>query len=212
MTLIIAIIVILCIISFVSKVGAFFTSLFTLSFLPNGLNFLYNTNPDTVAIPLIGGILNYISILICNIVDCLIWFIHWIPGLNILIDKIATCPDMDQNMAVMHRNFFTHSVINPTFLCFAVVAILIILITSRFTGVNAGIRLLFFLIGLTFTCHLLADTMPNKWMGTSYIYLFSFALKPPFLSVLWLYINAFISFCVSTSFLTIGDGGISKES
>ena len=169
------------------------------------LKFIDDTIKKEKIRSLIGGIFNYLSILVCNITDCLMWFISWIPGLNNIIYMVYTCPDLDLKLGIGHRNFITHSVLNPIFIGFVVISILLIVITSFSEGLNSGIRLLLFLIGMTFTCHLLADTMPNKWMGTAYIKFLGFSLKPPFLSVIWLYANSFISFCINTMLLTVGE-------
>ncbi len=75
MSMILLIIVVACIFALIASIQSALWSLFTLSFLPNGLYFLNNTEPNTVAIPLLGGIFNYISILICNITDFFLWFI-----------------------------------------------------------------------------------------------------------------------------------------
>ena len=208
MSIILLIIVVACIFALIASIQSALWSLFTLSFLPNGLYFLNNTEPNTVAIPLLGGIFNYISILICNITDFFLWFISWIPGLSNLIKMVYRSPDLDLAFNLGHRNFITHSVINPVFIGFVVISAIIVLITKHFKVLNSFLRILVFLTGMTFVCHLLADTMPKGWTGTAYIYFklwsMNFPLRPAFLSLLWLYINSLFALCVSTFLLTVG--------
>lgn len=183
----------------VKFVGGFLTGLFTLSFLPHAIG-MFDGKITTTIIPLIGDTIGVlINILIAafiNIVDFILWFIHWIPGLGFITDLVYTSPDMAEKYLSFifgsHRNFITHSVLNPIFIVFLIVSTIIIK-SIKNESVKSVIRVLILLIGSTFLCHLLADTMPQAWIGFARIKVqifINFITLPALLSKLWLYFNS----------------------
>ncbi len=176
----------------------FTISLFTLSFLPSGIDTLFNHrlhdgDMSTIAlIPLVEHLINYIAVLFLNIIDFAIWTIAWIPGVNLIIDIVYTSPDFIE-VGVTHRNFLTHSVLNPVFL----IAMLALFIVGKILGLfSQWFKLAFAYIvlcaGFAFVGHLLADSMPNAWTGFARINFIIFS-APAFISKIWLYINAFFA-------------------
>ena len=173
-----------------------FKSFFTLSFLPHAIG-MFDGNVSIYIIPIIGptiGVMfNYLVAAFVNLVDFAIWLIHWIPGLDYLFNIVYTAPDGVERLFPNifggiggHRNFITHSVLNPVFLIYLVVH-------KVSCKIHEALASLVTLIGLTFICHLLADTMPQAWMGAANIkiYLFqNWLMLPPLFSEIWLYMNA----------------------
>lgn len=188
---------------------SFFGSLFTLDFLPSGMNVIYNgplneniaientllkksINDERtgfvkkiflkiINIPFL--LINYLLMLIINIIDFIIWFFSWIPGYRHLIKSITKAHDIDNyNVRGIiashfsnHRNFFTHSILNPIIFIYIVIAIIIKQIKSFAVSFLISLPLLGFLGGL------LADTMPNGWtQNLSRIHLFSITFNPFF--------------------------------
>lgn len=183
-----------------SGIGNLFYSILTLSFLPNGLG-IFDGEVTTYFIPIVGYIINCIVVAFINILDFIIWFIYWIPGVHTIIDLVHRAPDIDQLESFKlifgqhHRNFITHSVLNPIFLLFLVLTFIIIKSLKQ-SEVGIIVSILLFVIGLTFVGHLLADTMPGSWRGFSTIKVYFFVKffsLPGFLSKIWLYINSYLS-------------------
>ncbi len=178
------------------------SSILTLDFLPKGVNMLADSKMSTYSIPIIGFLINYLVWVFVNILDFIIWCVHWIPGVDFYIDVIYACPDIDLPntswgiFKASHRNFITHSVLNPIF----IIAIILCGLIS-FILPPVGI-ILIMLTCLTFSGHLLADTMPNAWVGTSFIQVklwgAGFHLGEWF-SQIWLYINALMPIIVGVS-------------
>lgn len=174
-------------------------SIMTLDFLPKGVNMLAGSKISTYSIPIIGGLINYLVWVLVNILDFIIWCVHWIPGVNSFIDIIYKCPDIDlpsSNWDIFnssHRNFITHSVLNPIFLIAMALCVLVTLVLPPI-GVSFMV-----LACCAFSGHLLADTMPNAWVGTSFIQVklwgVGFHLGDWF-SQIWLYINALLPLIV----------------
>lgn len=156
-----------------------------------------------------------------NLVDLALYPIAEIPKLNVILYRLYSSPDWDLSMpnawAVFHfspyfthRSFFSHSVLNPMFILyilafFALVCVILKLIQN---GVVQGICIyVFTAIGLSFPCHLLADTMPHAWAGTAYI---NFKIYGHGLilgqgaSELWLYFNAFLAIFAIFFVLKVG--------
>lgn len=185
-------------------------SILTLSFLPHALG-MFDGNVGSYSIPIIGQfievLINYFVAAFINLIDFFIWFINWIPGVNWIINFIYRSPDMVERYLpdifgglAGHRNFITHSILNPVFLVYLIICLIIIILVHK-TSISDLIKIILFFIGLTFVCHLLADTMPKSWRGTAHIKLFLFTkfyTLPAFLSKLWLYMNAVLSFYALT--------------
>lgn len=194
------------VVSLLKGISEFIYNIFTLSFLPNAIG-MFDGNVSSYIIPIIGPtlgvVINYVVAVFINIFDFLLWLIYWIPGIRQVIQFVYTSPDMVERFLPWmfgglsgHRNFITHSVINPVFLVFLMITVILIKSISNM-GLRPVVKILCFVIGMSFVCHLLADTMPQAWIGFARIkvYLFTniFTL-PKLLSKLWLYINAFLSF------------------
>lgn len=199
--------------SVITSIGNLAHSIFTLSFLPNAIGiFDGEISTRATSIPILSNIiettLNYISVLFINIIDAILWFVYWIPGVKQVIDVIYTSPDVVEklipDMLDSHRNFITHSVLNPVFLVFIIVSFTISKILKN-TEIGEIIAAILMIIGFVFACHLLADSMPKSWVGFSnikvQIYTTFFTL-PPFLSKLWLYINVFL--CIKLTYKSTG--------
>lgn len=167
-----------------------------LGFLPSGIEtatghkLLYNTDYKQVTlIPVVEVLICYFISILCNLMDFMLWFIAWIPGLKQLIALIYAAPDMDllfPSVFHLHRNFITHSVLNPLFL---ISGVLMVLLGRFFEWIKA----IFLFVALLFALHFLADAMPLKWVGFANIYVGLGSVKlfylPPFLSKLWLLLN-----------------------
>lgn len=140
---------------------------------------------------------------IVNLIDFLLLFISWIPGLKQILNFMYRNPDIIEKQIPFlfggskgHRNFITHSIFNPVFLLYVFIASKICVIFAL-TPLNLLLRILFFIIGLCFVCHLLCDTMPKHWKGFANIkvYLCTYHLSfSPVISKAWLYIGSFLSF------------------
>lgn len=168
-----------------------------LGFLPSGIKtatghkLLYNTDYTIVTlIPGIEVIIFFFISLLCNIIDFMLWFIAWIPGLKQLIAVIYSAPDIDllfRTIFHTHRNFITHSVLNPLLL-------IILIPTFIFGKFFKWLKNIACFVILLFMLHFFADAMPIKWAGFANIYIGIGPLKlfylPPFLSKLWLMVNA----------------------
>lgn len=198
-------ILILLVIWVLKGISTFLYNLLTLSFLPDALG-MFDGNVASYTIPIVGQtlgiVVNYLVAAFINLIDFCIWFINWIPGLNLIIKTVYTSPDMVERMLPFifggqsgHRNFITHSVLNPVFLVFLIITFILTKLLSK-TRIRDGVIGIASLIGLTFVCHLLADTMPQSWIGFAnikfYLFIKLFTL-PPLLSKLWLYVNAVLS-------------------
>ena len=176
----------------VSTVG----SILTLSFLPSALKMLEGSSMDSTLIPILGYLINWLVVVFVNFVDFMIWFINWIPGIKQVIRLIYTAPDIDQSSWYRasfsflggHRSFITHSVLNPIFIIYFSLSYFVSKVFSR-NKWGERIGIITALIGLTFVCHLLADTMPEKWQGFAYIKIF-FWSSNAWVSQIWLFANA----------------------
>lgn len=196
-------------------IKSFLGSVITLSFLPNAIG-MFDGNIKTVAthIPIIsevvGVTINWLSVIFINFIDFLLWFIYWIPGVKQIINIIYTSPDMVEklipSMLGSHRNFITHSILNPIFLIFIIITFILCRILNNFE-IGKCISTILMLVGLTFACHLLADTMPKSWIGFAnikvQIFITLFAM-PPWLGKLWLIGNAILCIVVTT-IATVGE-------
>lgn len=199
------ILIAIILVAVLGSIKSFFGNIFTLSFLPNAIG-MFDGNINTIAsnIPIISklveGLFNWISVLFINVIDFGLWFIYWIPGVKQLIELIYTAPDLVErimtDMLGSHRNFITHSIFNPIFLIFIIVAFIICKIVNKFE-IGELISVILMLIGFGFACHLLADTMPKSWVGFANIKVQIFAtffVMPPWLGKVWLLVNAL--FCI----------------
>ena len=186
-----------------SNSGGFIYSILTLSFLPSGMevikgeSLLHDASMTTTIIPIIGLIVNYFVVLMVNIIDFMIWFFSWIPGYRRLIAFISSAHDIDQKTGIIaswftsHRNFFTHSVLNPILLIYFVISFHIKAAKGAF------INFIIALPGLAFAGGILADTMPKSWAyNFSRIHIeaigFNVITLSPLFSWLWLLFNALI--------------------
>lgn len=196
-------------------IKSFLASVFTLSFLPNAIG-MFDGNINTIAsnIPVISevveGIVNWLSVIFINVIDFFLWFIYWIPGVKQIIQIIYTAPDLVERLVSSilgsHRNFITHSIFNPIFLIFIIITFIVCRILNQFE-IGEFISSLLMLIGFTFACHLLADTMPQSWVGFANIKVqifITFFVMPPWLGKLWLIGNAILCIGVTTK-ATLGD-------
>jgi len=162
---------------------------------------------------IISPIINYFFTLFINIVDFICIFINWIPIIGDIQKFIYHAPDIDQQgydavynfieplVGTVHRNWITHSVLNPYFILFVICAFVIAFIAKFIPVVKYIAAFLILMIGLTFVCHLIADTMPGGWgRGSSNnfskihvrFWFIKFQLNGLF-TKLWLYINALIA-------------------
>ena len=184
--LILLILIVMIINHFAQSIGAFFTSLLTLSFLPHGLG-IFDGNLSTYYIPILGLILNYLFAAIINIIDFLVWLVIWIPGVKPVLQFIAKSPDLLEQMLPdlfpVHRNMITHSVLNPVFLLICLLGRLIAKVAPKLFIIPSLCVLVFF-------AYLLTDTMPKSWSGFANIHAYVIVF-PPLLSSLWLHINSF---------------------
>lgn len=175
----------------------------TFGFLPMGLHMRKGTNIHTWKIPIIGPIINYTTASLVNMIDALIWLLLWLPGFKGLTRFLYRSPDMLERYLSWllggvngHRNFLSHSVLNPVFLLIV-------------WGINTMIQLspifwwqLFWQIigsvmALSFIAHLLADTLPKAWLGKALIkvvFIFHFTTLSINQSKLWLHLNAILCF------------------
>lgn len=179
-------------------------SILTLDFLPKAYNFLKDSKIGTYSIPILGLLCNYVTWVFVNLVDFIAWLFHWIPGVGSIMDWIYKAPDMDLNSASLeifrntHRNFITHSVLNPVFVGFIGISYMIKrTIVDNIGGMMKDIFAKFILLVCAcFAAHLLADTMPRSWQGSAIIkvklFQAGFSLNSIF-SQLWLYIHAIIA-------------------
>lgn len=201
--ILIGIILIAVIGNILGSIRSFFVSIFTLSFLPNAIG-MFDGNINTMAsnIPIVSklveGIINWTSVIFINVIDFCLWFIYWIPGVKQIINLIYTSPDFVErlisSMLGSHRNFITHSILNPIFLIFIMVAFILCKIINKYE-IGELISIVVMLIGFVFACHLLADTMPQSWVGFANIkvQIFrTFFVMPPLLGKLWLIVNAIL--------------------
>lgn len=198
------IIAILLVVVVAASVRSFLVSVFTLSFLPKAIG-MFDGNISTMAsnIPIISklveGIVNWISVIFINVIDFVLWFIYWIPGVKNIIKLIYTSPDLAEklisNMLGSHRNFITHSILNPIFVVFIIITFIVCKTLNHYE-IGGVISSILMIIGLGFTCHLLADTMPKSWVGFAnikvQIYKTLFVM-PPWLGKVWLSVNAILS-------------------
>lgn len=202
--MIILVILLICLIAWVlSKTFSFLGTIITLSFLPSGImrGFSHRMMDGSISntiIPIIGGLFNYITVLIINIIDFFCWLISFIPLVNLLLYTIYRSPDFDLVLGVAHRNFISHSVLNPVFLVYVAIVAIVVRVISRIPENILGfIKSILLIIGLSFVGHLLADTMPAGWKGFAMIKI-AFTEKPiltlpAIFSKLWLYLNAIFS-------------------
>lgn len=214
----------------IESIIAAFLKFISLSWLPSGINLIAhhrlfdgNIHIDPV-IPVIGSIIDYLAAMFINLVDLALYPIAAIPGLKVILYRLYSSPDWDLPMpnawAVFHfypyfthRSFFSHSVLNPMFILyilalFAIVCVILKLISN---GVVRGICIyISTAIGLSFPCHLLADSMPQAWAGSAFINFkimgFGFASGQG-MSELWLYLNAFLAIFAICKVLEVGLNG-----
>ncbi|MBH1941044.1 hypothetical protein I5677_09085 [Mobilitalea sibirica] len=196
----------------------FIGSILTLDVLPSAYEMTYNTaikGNHTVWLIgwIINPIINYFITLFINIIDFLCVFTSWIPFVNNIQDTIYYAPDIDQLnsnivyniieplLGTSHRNWITHSVLNPYFIFFIVCAFILSFIARFIPVFKYIVGLIILIIGMSFVAHLLADTMPLSWGKGSRnsfsnihvrFWFIKFQMNGLF-SKLWLYLHASIA-------------------
>ncbi len=212
--------IIIIVISIFNQASKLINSILTLSFLPGALD-IFDGKMDTLAthIPIVSklveGFINWMSVLLINIIDFSLWLIHWIPGVSQVIDFIYVSPDIIERMfpAILgsHRNFITHSIFNPVFVIFLII-FLVFALLSKYISPLKIVTILMAFIGFAFVGHLLADTMPKAWVGFATIKVQvtnTYFVMPPLMSKLWLQINAMVSIALMGKIIEISE--ISEE-
>lgn len=172
-----------------------------------------NVNSHTLKYKYIEIVINFILAAIINIVDFLILLISWIPFIKDLITFIYKSPDtLEKSVSTLfggskgHRNFITHSIFNPVFIAYLIIASRICDL-FKYTPLNTINRPLFFIIGICFSCHLLSDSMPKYWRGFANIKIYFFRnlyTFTPLISKCWLYIGSFLSIFLLIDMILIG--------
>jgi|GEM_PF-2369059 len=188
-----------------SRESGVFGTVLTLGFLPSGFEvitgnpLLANINLLTAPIPILGILINWLLALFINTMDFVLWFFSWIPGYKEIIGVVASSHDLDlgpwANFFSHHRNFLSHSVLNPVFVVYGIVAYGLSKIF------RSPLRFILALPMMGFGLGLLADSMPQAWTGFSLIKVslfgfYMFAL-PGLLSWIWLIANGFIALGIS---------------
>lgn len=175
-----------------------------LGFLSSGMKtaaghkILHNTDYHVYAlIPFIEPLFGWLISIFCNIIDFLLWFVAWIPGIKQAIRFIYSLPDIDQyipNIFSNHRNFITHSIFNPGF----IVIIFLSCMLSKIPKCKEVGKYILGLTALIFIVHFLADSIPLNWKGFALIHIsileYNLITLPAFLSKAWLLLNAFIAY------------------
>ena len=121
-----------------------------LGFLPSGMEvatghrILNNTDFRIITlIPILEPLFSFVISILCNVIDFFLWFIAWIPGVKQGIAFIYSLPDLDQtykNFFPNHRNFITHSVLNPGFLLVTLIGIILSKVNKSFILREAPIK------------------------------------------------------------------------
>lgn len=175
----------------------------TLGFLPMGLRVRKGTNLHSWRIPIIGPLVNYVTACLVNIIDALLWCSFLLPGMRRICLFFYRCPDMSERYFGFllggingHRNFISHSVLNPFFLaliwCFT-----FLIQHSPFIWLTIFLQLVASVIGLSFIVHLMADTLPKAWLGKALIkviFIFHFTTLSIGGSKTWLHTQALLGF------------------
>lgn len=198
-----------------------FFEVLNLGFLPAGLNLIENIRPLGVyTIPLIGPIievpLHFLMTLWINIVDFVCWILCKIPFLNMELTFIKGCPDLDltthgtdELIGVLgltgHRNFITHSILNPYIVIIVAIGFILYFITGIFSK-----KIQNFIASCVITClcihsaHLFADCMPRAWEGGALIKVKIFEISilkfNGFFSKLWLLGNGIFTIYIGSFF------------
>ncbi len=199
------------------KLFKFIGQLLTLGILPGAYGLTegtYITGNHTVWIIgwLINPIINYFIEIFLNLMDFVFLLTIWIPYIGDFQTILYLAPDIDQMnynaiyeflyplIGSSHRNWLTHSVLNPYFIAFIIISFIIAFISQFIPVVKYIVAFIIFIIGFSFICHLLADTMPKGWGKDSrnnfanihFRFWFIKFQMNGFFSKLWLYINIFI--------------------
>jgi len=189
-----------------SNESSLLINIITLEFLPSGMEVIKgesisaDSNIRTSIIPIIGFLINIFIMLLINIIDFIIWPFSWIPGLSNLISFIGGSHDIDQTSSIFthHRNFLSHSVLNPIILIYS-------WISYKFRKVSI-LNFILILPLIAFAAGILADTMPRGWGFYSYIHIsllgFRIFSLSAFFTRLWLFLNSFILISLTAGFIT----------
>lgn len=196
--------------------GLFFFIL-NLGFLPTGYDIAKNIKPTGVyVIPFIGAIievpLHFFMTLWINIVDFICWLPSKIPLISSALKFIDKCPDLDLTTHGVdpliekfgltgHRNFVTHSILNPYILIILVIGTVLYLLSKCISKKIKNIIIISLSLCLAvFSAHLFADCMPNAWLGGALIKAKIFGKSitfNAFISKLWLFVNGLAALRVS---------------
>ena len=193
-----------------------FFKILNLGFLPSGLDIDNNIKViGTYTIPFLGSVievpLHFFMTLWINIVDFVCWIPSKIPILREVLYLVKVCPDLDLTThgtdlligtlgLTGHRNFITHSVLNPYILLIFFTGIILYFFLHCINSeickwIGDAIRGILVLVFLIHSAHLFADCMPQKWTGASLIKVYAFNIRfiilNGFLSKCWLMLNGF---------------------
>lgn len=199
----------------------FFTIL-NLGFLPAGLHIAKDISPVGVyVIPYIGALievpLHYFLTLWINIIDFICWIPSKIPGLNFLLEFIKKCPDKDLTTHGVdpligmlgltgHRNFITHSVLNPyIFLILLIGTILYFVLGFVNKKIQEVLGICIAMCLFIHSAHLFADCMPGQWIGGALIKSAFIGTWNAFFSKAWLLIQGILSIRIGFCYCKIDE-------
>ena len=228
---IIVIILILLLLEFFKNLPyVIFFKILNLGFLPSGLDIDNNIKViGEYTIPFIGAVievpLHFFMTLWINIVDFICWIPSKIPIVREALRFIKMCPDLDLTTHGLdpligilgltgHRNFITHSILNPYILLILFVGILLCFLLHLANNevcewIGEMIGWILVLVLLIHSAHLFADCMPQKWTGAALIrvsiFNIRFVVLNGFLSKCWLMLNGFLAIKIAHFLVDSGD-------
>lgn len=204
-----------------TAVWALFFRVLNLGFLPAGIGIAEGIAETGVYVlpsflgQLVEVPLHFFLTLWINIIDFVCAILSLIPFGKELLLMVKVCPDLDLTThgtdpiigflgLTGHRNFITHSVLNPYILLIVLSGIviycigrLIRIIFPKIGSVICGIAVA--CVGMSLlilSAHLFADCMPKKWTGAAlirvHIAFIKFTLFP-IMSKIWLLVNGVLS-------------------
>ena len=213
--MIVGIIIVLLALDFASTFKSSLFTILSLSFLPGfiGMKAKIGVDVRSLNLPIIRGIIepriNYISLIIINIIDFLLWILHWIPGLSSFINYIYNTPASTEGVFIgllnlnvvdgsMSKYFLTHSVLNPVFLVVIAIAVGIV-VACKLGAIPDTVfditMYAVYIVGIIMIGHFLADAVPAQWGYAELIKIKlspedSMIALPALLSKIWLIANA----------------------
>lgn len=227
---IVVILMLLCaaIVLIKSAVWALFFRILNLGFLPAGIGIGEGIAETGVYVlpfflgSLIEIPLHFLLTLWINIVDFACAILSVIPFVKELLYLVKVCPDLDLTTHGIdpvigflgltgHRNFITHSVLNPYILMIVLAGLVLYLFGFVIKRFLPGIGT--FICSIAVVCvsmslfihsaHLFADCMPKGWNGSAlikvHIGFIKFVLFP-ILSKLWLLVNGIFAMVLGCKF------------